>query len=314
LKNNAVIEWPEGRRFAFTFCDDTDWATYENVKPIYDFLSELGIRTTKLVWPINGNGPPRNGGETCEDSRYSDWLQSLQDQGFEIALHNVAPTTSPREVVAAGFDRFRDLFGVYPRLHCNHTGCLEDLYWGSARLTGWRRGMYDLWTRGRGKNISKGHIVADPLFWGDICRAHVSYVRNFTFTDLNTLRCCPQMPYHDPARPFVNFWFSATVGSSPNYFQQNFTLPKVQRFIGEGGLCIAYVHFGKFYRDGAINEHFRRVMEYVASENGWFAPVSEILDYLRRGEDQTTRSITASERRKLELRWLVNKIGKKQGI
>ena len=48
------MKWPEQRKFAFTIVDDTDKATVENVKPVYDFLAESGIRTTKTAWPIGG--------------------------------------------------------------------------------------------------------------------------------------------------------------------------------------------------------------------------------------------------------------------
>lgn len=48
------IPWPDGKRFAFTIFDDTDHQTLENVPPVYDFLSDLGLRTTKSVWPLKG--------------------------------------------------------------------------------------------------------------------------------------------------------------------------------------------------------------------------------------------------------------------
>ena len=48
----------------------------------------------------------------------------------------------------------------------------------------------------------RGHVEGDPLFWGDLCRDRVRYVRNFTFADVNTLASCPLMPYHDPKRPW----------------------------------------------------------------------------------------------------------------
>src|SRR5437899_2238785 len=42
--------WPEGKDFAFTIIDDTDNATLARIRPIYELLSELGLRTTKTVW------------------------------------------------------------------------------------------------------------------------------------------------------------------------------------------------------------------------------------------------------------------------
>ena len=44
------ILFPNEKKFAFTIFDDTDLATVQNVKPIYDLLYQLGIITTKSVW------------------------------------------------------------------------------------------------------------------------------------------------------------------------------------------------------------------------------------------------------------------------
>ncbi len=44
------INWPDKKNFAFTIVDDTDNGTVENTKPVYDFLYEQGIITTKTVW------------------------------------------------------------------------------------------------------------------------------------------------------------------------------------------------------------------------------------------------------------------------
>lgn len=38
--------WPKGHQFAVTVVDDMDWATVEKVKPVYDLLATLGLKTT----------------------------------------------------------------------------------------------------------------------------------------------------------------------------------------------------------------------------------------------------------------------------
>jgi hypothetical protein len=302
------MSWPQGRKFAFTIFDDTDWATVENVKPVYDLLANLGMRTTKSVWVFRGERKPRNGGMTCEDGEYLEWVLSLQDQGFEVGLHNAAPGTSRREQTREALGRFRELFGDQKIVHSNHTGCLEDIYWGDARLSGWRRALYNVLTRGRRHELFRGHIEGDPLFWGDLCQERVRYVRNFLFDDLNTLAMCPEMPYHDPAKPYVNFWFASTIGASLTSFLKNFTRTKVDRLVDEGGLCIAYVHFAAgFVRDGQVKPEFRKRMEYIASKDGWFAPVSEVLDFLRSGGNRADRVISPTKRSRLETRWLVSR-------
>ncbi|MGH8016015.1 MAG: hypothetical protein ACREBV_07485, partial [Candidatus Zixiibacteriota bacterium] len=81
------IKFPHGKDFAFTVFDDTDSATLENVRPVYDLLIECGLKTTKSVWPIKGRRTPLCGGATCEDRDYRDWLLKLKAQGFEIGFH-----------------------------------------------------------------------------------------------------------------------------------------------------------------------------------------------------------------------------------
>jgi len=309
------VAWPGGRKFAFTFCDDTDFATLDNVKPVYDLLDDLGWRTTKLVWVFRNGDAGTSPGDTCEDPRYLDWLRLLQQKGFEIGLHNVSPATASREEIAQGLDRFEELFGAPPRLHCNHLMCLDNLYWGEDRLTGWRRRLYNRYTRGSRRGISQGHIEGSPYFWGDLIRQRITYVRNFTFDDLNTLRRCPAMPYHDPTKPYVNFWFAATTASSPRHFKQIFSTAKIDRLVEEGGLCIAYTHFGaRFFHDNRIDDYFKKTVEYIAARDPWVAPVSDVLDFLRRGEDPKARSLSPLGRQRLELRWMLGRFGKKVGI
>lgn len=306
------VTWPSGRKFAFTVIDDTDWATLENVKPVYDLLAELGMRTTKSVWIFGGDGHGFNRGSTCEDPDYLAWLLKLQKQGFEIALHNPAPVTSPRERMRLGLARFRELFGNRMAIHCNHLDCRENIYWGDARLTGWRRGLYNVFTNGAYRGKFRGHIEGDPLFWGDLCRQQVRYVRNFVFEELNTLALCPEMPYHDPARPFVNFWFASSNAGSRANFLRNFTLERIDQLAESGGLCIAYAHFaGDFVRDGKVDPEFQRRIEYLASRDGWFVPASDALDYLRGDGDTESRAISPASLRSLEARWLARKVHRK---
>jgi hypothetical protein len=305
------ISWPHGHRFALTMVDDTDAAHVDNVKPVYDLLARLGMRTTKLVWLFQGESSAVIHGSSCDDPAYLAWVLALQQQGFEIGLHNAAPVTSLRERTCQALERFRALFGPQAPIHCNHTGCLEGIYWGDARLSGWRRPLYNLLTRGRRRGLYRGHIAGEPLFWGDLCQAYVRYIRNFVFDELNTLAVCPEMPYHDPAKPYVNFWFASTEGPTLRSFLRHFTVQNIDRLVAEGGLCIAYVHFAKgFAPNGRVEPEFRQRLEYIASQDGWFAPASEVLDYLRQNASRSERSIAPARLRHLELRWLLSKLTK----
>ena len=55
---HGPIRWPDGKDFAFTLFDDCDYQTAANVRGVYDFLTEIGLRTTKTVWTVRGSEKP----------------------------------------------------------------------------------------------------------------------------------------------------------------------------------------------------------------------------------------------------------------
>jgi len=302
------IAWPDGKRFAFTVFDDTDKTTLHNGPEVYRLLADLGMRTTKSVWPLAGPETPKVGGSTCEEPDYLAWVLALQRQGFEIAFHNATYHSSPRERALAGLERFRELFGTYPSIHVNHADCRDAIYWGPARLSGVYRRIYEALMRGATVGRDGGSNPASEHFWGDACQAHVTYVRNFVFSDINTLKRCPTMPYHDPDRPYVQRWFASSEGANFESFCKTIAAPNQDRLEEEGGACIMYTHFGSpgFVRDGRLDPTFVRLMTRLAEKGGWFVPVSQLLDFLAEGRDEV--AITGRERARLERRWLLEKV------
>src|SRR4051812_15838884 len=133
------MEWPGGKRFAFTIFDDTDLQTVDNGPGVYAFLTSLGMRVTKSVWVLEPSGEAMYGGSSCADPAYLAWVRELQAAGHEIALHNVASSTSERAQTLAGLERFRELFDGDPRTLANHVGNLEAIYHGEERVSGVRR-------------------------------------------------------------------------------------------------------------------------------------------------------------------------------
>jgi hypothetical protein len=300
------IDWPNGKEFSLTIFDDPDWDTVENSMVVYSFLRDIGLRTTKAVWPIRGSQTPKVGGITCEDEQYLKWILTLKDQGFEIALHNVTYHTSTREETVRGLEVFNQLFGHYPRSMANHTGCNEGIYWGNARLSGLQKVIYNS-LRLSTKNVHEGHIETSPLFWGDLCRQKIKYARNFSYGDINTLKACPFMPYHDRDRPHVNYWFAASEGPKIDSFNAMMSEENQDRLAREGGACIMYTHFASgFVQSGRIHKRFRALMERLSKMNGWFVPVHTLLDFILQAKGHHV--ITPAERSDLERRWLWHKI------
>jgi hypothetical protein len=273
---------------------------------MYSFLSDLGFRTTIGVWPVDLPSARNSPGETCENPEYRCWVQKLQARGFEPGLHCVAPGTATRQDIQRGLDRFREYFGADPVSMANHYNG-EAMYWGPARLSGYRRLAYIVATRGATRNRHFGEVEGHPSFWGDLCRERVRYCRNFVYREVNTLGVCPWMPYYDPQRPYIRAWFASTEGANSRSFLDNITKPCLERLEEEGGACIVYAHFAHgFYESGAIDSRFRRLMEWLSQRKGWFVPVGTLLAYLER--QRGDRVITRKQRAALERHWLTLKL------
>ena len=301
------MKWPDGKKFAFTIFDDTDHQTVENSAPVYEFLYELGFRTTKSVWPIKGPKEPLINGGTCDDPEYLAWAHLLQRRGFEIGMHNATYHTSLREETGRGVEAFNAHFGSYPKCLANHYDNEESIYWGNYRLTGERELIYNLLLRYKHNGLFQGHIEGGPLFWGDICKAKVQYVRNFVYGNMNTLKACQYMPYYDPMRPYVNAWFAASEGGNLDSYLSMLSERNQDRLELEGGACIMYTHFAKgFFRDSRLNPRFKELMIRLSRKNGWFVPTGVLLDYIVR--ERGIHEIAASERARLEWRWVLHKM------
>lgn len=304
----SEINWPDGKRFAFSVFDDTDHTTMKNGPRIYQFLYDLGMITTKSVWPLKGEYVPKIGATTCADPEYLKWVCRLKQQGFEIALHNATYHTSKREQAIEGLEQFKKYFGEYPKIHVNHSGCDDSIYWGDARLSGMNRLLYNLLTRFRNRGKFLGSVESSELFWGDKIKQHIKYVRNFVYTDINTFKACPYMPYFDEERPFVNYWFASSEGAYCHSFCETISEKNQDRLEEEGGACIMYTHFGAadFYQDGRLHPHFRRLMQILSRKNGWFVSVSTLLDHIQ--QERGHHVISSRERSRLERKWLMEKV------
>ncbi len=298
------MTFPGGARFAFTVMDDTDVATVENVRPIYRLLESLGMRTTKTVWPLRCDEGSRNFSlsETMEDPHYHDFVVDLHARGFEIAFHGATMETSTRERTVRALERFRGAFGTPPRVHANHAYNRDNLYWGVGRLDDPAlRLLYRIAFPQPG-DFYEGHRPGSPYWWGDLCGQHIDYVRNLTFSEINLLGVNPSMPYRDPARPYVRWWFSAVDAEDADAFNALLRPENQQRLESEGGVCIVATHFGKgFGGAGQPHPDTRRVLEQLAARNGWFPPVGELLDWLR--AHRSSDALPAQEWHRMQWRW-----------
>jgi len=306
------LAFPGGKQFAFTIFDDTDVATVENVQPVYRLLEELGMRITKTAWPMSCPEGSRNfsSSQTLEDPDYRGFVVDLQRRGFEIASHGATMESSARPRTLAAMERFRECFGTYPRLHANHSYNRENLYWGVSRLDDpLLRAIYGK-VNGQPPDYYQGHVPESPWWWGDFAQQKIDYVRNLTFADINLRNVNPSMPYHDPSRPLVQRWFSATDAEGAVEFNQLLRDEEQARLEREGGICIVATHLGKGYvLDGQVHPGTRMALQALSRRNGWFPAVGELLDWLR--AVRKTDVLPKREWRRMQWSWLRDLVARK---
>ena len=259
------------------------------------------------VWP---GGPFRQGtsrSDSCANPVYLAHALETQGRGFEIGFHGAALRTSEREATRQALDDFKRYFGHDPSAMANHFDNSEAIYWGPARLSGIPKLIYKAATGRQRANRFFGQVEGHPLFWGDLCQQRIQYCRNFVFKQINTLKMCPEMPYHDPDRPFVRQWYAGSEGADAGKFLATISEANQDLLEAEGGACVMYTHFGKgFVQNGQLNPRFRELMTRLSRKGGWFVPVSELLAHIRaqRGE----HVLSDSERSRLEWTWLLQKL------
>jgi hypothetical protein len=154
----------------------------------------------------------------------------------------------------------------------------------------------------------EGHTPESSYFWGDLCRDRIDYVRNFVFREINLDRVNPTMPYRDPLRPFVKYWFSSSYGPDANSFCQTVSEANQEQLEADGGICIMYTHFAcGFVKEGKVEARTEQLLRRIAQRQGWFVPVSTLLDFLRSKRGDAV--ITPAEYGAMERRWALDRCG-----
>lgn len=311
MTSASRFEFPGGRRFAFTVVDDTDVATIANVKPLYDLLYELGLKATKTVWPVGCPEGSRNfsTSQTLENDDYCAFVLDLQHRGFEISWHGATMESSLRERTEAALARYHEVFDAYPRIHVNHADNRENVYWGAGRVDAPLLRFLFGRLAGRPADYFSGHVEGSPYWWGDHCARHCVYARNLTTNDINTAAFNPSMPYRDPARPLVPWWFSSSDADSVQEFNALIHPRNQDRLEREGGFCIVATHFGKgFVKNGAVDAVTRTYLTELAQRPGWFPPTGELLDWLRVQREQAPGGglLPRGEWRRMQWQWAMD--------
>jgi len=302
------INWPDGKKFAFTIIDDTDNSTIENIKPIYQLLNEQNIKTTKTVWVYGSRD--HFTGSSLQDNEYLNFIRSLKKQGFEIQLHNVGSGSFERDEIVHGVELFKEKMGHYPSMHINHSSNPDNIYWGYKRYSVIFRWLMKLFFGKR--RLYYGDDEGSTYFWGDIHKKHIKYTRNRVYNSINTLKMDPKMPFREKNKPYANYIFSSADGHTVEEFNSLVTNKNIDQLEKEGGLCIVYTHFasGFVQEDGSVNDKFKKKIEYLASKNGWYVPASDILDHLLKAKKNKSY-VSPFYTFKLDFIWFFQRVAKK---
>ena len=302
------VTFPNGKRCAFSVFDDTDVSTLASIRPLYDYLSELGIRTTKSVWSVGYEGASSyKGSDTLENSEYAAYMLELKRRGFEIAFHGAGMESMYRAEIERGFAKFREVFGAYPTINAAHGRNRDNLYWGSERFTFWfTKRLYALLSRDD-RQYFLGHRSGSPYFWGDLAQKHLKYVRSFTFTGINILNGATPVVYHNRHTPWVNAWFLSCDAENVEEVNALLSSSRQESLERDGGMCIISTHFGKgFVENDEVHPETKKLLAELSKRDCWFAPVSELLDcYV---SQLGCASISKRKLLALELKWFLDSL------
>jgi len=299
------IPWPDNKQFAFTIFDDTDVATLGNIRPFYEFLSSIGLRTTKSVWPLSCKNRNSDfyGSQTLEDPAYCEYIKSLQNRGFEIAYHGARMESSDRETVKKSLLKFKNTLSNYPFSYASHAGNRENIYWGQERFSFTLFKMLYRFLDLSKTSCFEGEDPTSRFYWGDIAKKHIRYTRSFSFDEINLFNITPLICYLNSRKPLVNFFFISSDADNVEAF--NYLLrPKNQKKLeNEGGICIISTHIGKgFVKNDDVHPVTQRLIESLSQKNGWFPTVTQLLDFLL-SLNFNRREITPLELFKIEAQW-----------
>lgn len=279
-----MIKWPQNKKFAFTIVDDTDKVSVQNVKPVYEYLYKSGIITTKTVWGLGSRD--QYGGQSLSDNEYKEFIKDLSNKGYEIAFHGAGSGDFNREEVLQSLNLINEVVGYYPTLHANHAHNSDNLYWGSKRFSFPINYIYNFirMVTKRKNIVSLGDKENSHAFWGDFSKKNIKYIRNRVYSGLNTIEVDKYMPYKEKSKEkFSNYWFSSSDAYDCNAFIKLLSKENIDKLVDENGCAIIYTHFAYGFVDenGNLNEEFKNCIDYLSNQNGWFAPATKILDFIK---------------------------------
>lgn len=284
-KNISIESLPYSYKFAFTITDDPDNGWFEQKKVVFDFLDSLDLKISIGVWMYknftgSADDDPFDQGIALDNNEYLEYIKTKKENGHTLFLHTITGGNDNSNVIRKGFEDYNKIFGEYPNHWINHFSNYDNIYWGEKRIN-WPllRLVYKLFK----KKKFYGDNENSQYYWGDLCKKHITFVRSFGTNNINTQKANPSMPYHDPNKESVKYWYGCSDGYDCNKFNDILSEENVNQLINENGICILYTHFASAFVDtnNKLNPVSKQRLRYISQqEGGWFVPPETILNRL----------------------------------
>lgn len=274
-----MVFLPEKYDFAFLVVDDTDCARIPEICEVYEHLYQNGLRTNKTIWVYPPKDEPKNYGDSLSDPNYAQWVKMLNNQGFEIGLHNVGSGGFNREEILSGLEKFKEVLGNYPNIHVNHSYNPDNIYSGEQRFGRiFSRVLKILYPKYKG---FQGNDRSSEYFWGDVHKDMIKYSRNVELPSLNLASHIGQVPFvYSNKKEFSNYWYPVTFAPNPWMWNKMVNQKSIDKLKKRRGAAIVYTHFGYYHLEhGKLDPGFKSSVEYLGKQNGWYVNLSEFLDY-----------------------------------
>ena len=303
-----MIYIPEEYDFAFLVIDDTDCAQLPEIEEVYNLLYENGMRTNKTVWVFPPRDEPKNFGASLAEVEYVEWIKKLQLQGFEIGLHNVGSGNFNREEIISGLKIYEHFLGSRPKTHVNHSYNRDNIYSGGERFCPFfARILGVLYPDYKG---FEGNDPKSEFFWGDIHKDTIKYSRNVELPSLNIADFVKSVPFvYKDKKQYSNFWYPATFCPNPLIWNKLVTNKAIEKLKKKRGAAIVYTHFGYYHLgNGQLDDGFKKSIEFMGNQNGWYVTLSEFLDYQIKFVGDSKMELTRAEEFYLDLVTLYTRI------
>lgn len=285
----VLSPYPNGYNFAFTIVHDADYAYSKRLEPIFRVFNELGLKITATVFikraseefeasnikylkSVNQRDRPFWGYRNVPLSEEEEkgFYKRIAALGHEIGMHTPSATSDTRETVIQSFERFKKVFGSYPKIYVEH--------WGEGNKE----------TQGNeGANPQSPYYCTDLLnhyrCWVWAIPGGLAKPSHKKFYNILAVNGSPFSDYALKKFGIVNGFLRSGQyrHGDGDGFLEWYSRENIDALEKERGLALVYAHLDIKWLDKKTRKMRKKLekrLHYLASKDGWFVPAGKILD------------------------------------